>query len=156
MKYLKYKNAMILCCGFPILLLLMDGVAYLVAKSDSNLNQLPQFLIVIIFAVFDLPFFIAYFQFVELTDNKIINHLWNIKTFEIELEDIKQWGHYNSVGGRYAVVSYPFIYISNKNFDVSQFDFSKVKARKYKYIRVFPYDDRLENWLKQNVLEKFL
>ncbi len=147
---------MILCGGFPLLGLLMDGIAYLVVINDTNLNQLPPFMITIFVILFDLPFFLAYLQFVELKDNKIINYLWNIKTFEIKLSDIKQWGHYNSVGGRYAVVSYPFIYISNKNFDVSQFDFSKVKARRNKFIKVFPYDDRLENWLKQNILDKFV
>lgn len=145
---------MILCCGFPILLLLIDGITYLVVKSDANLNQIPQLLFIIIFAVFDLPFFIVYFQFVELTNNKIINYFWNIKTFEIEASDISQWGHYDSVGGRYAIVSYSFIYISNKNFDESQFDFSKIKSRKYRFIKTFPYDDRLENWLKQNVPQK--
>jgi hypothetical protein len=147
---------MILSCGAPILGLLFDGVAYIVAKNDTNLNQLPPFMITIIITIIFLPAIIYSFQFVELYDNKIVNYLLHMKTFEIELSDIKQWGHYNSIGGRYAVVSYPFIYISNKNFDILQFDFSKIKSKKYKFIKIFPYDDRLEKWLQQNAHEKFL
>ncbi|MDU7337860.1 MAG: hypothetical protein E7L17_07085 [Clostridium sp.] len=153
MKYLKYKNVMILCCGFPILLLIADGISYLVVKSSTNLNQIPQLLILIIFLVIELPLFIAYFQFVELKDNKLVNYHWNIKAFEIEFSNIKQWGHFNSIGG---ITYYPFIYISDRTFVKSKFDFIKIKSRKYKYIRIFPYDDRLEYWLKQNATDKFL
>lgn len=156
MKYLKYKDVMVLCCGFPILLLLIDGIAYLIVKSSTDLYQIPQLIFLIILIVVDLPIFIAYFQFVELKDTKLVNYLWKIKTFEIELSNIKQWGHFNSIGGQYVVTSYPFIYISDRNFDTLKIDFTKIKSRKYKYIRIFPYDDRLENWLKQNASEMFL
>ena len=141
MKYLKNKNVIILSCEAPIFGLIFDGIAYLVAKSDTNLHQLPPFMITMIFTILVFPVVIFSIQFIELTDKKIITYLWNIKTYEIELSDVKQWGHYNSIGGRYAVVSYPFIYIANKNFEVSKFNFSKIRSRKFKYIRVFPYDD---------------
>lgn len=151
MKYLKNKAAMTLCCGFPIFGLLGDGIAYLVTKGDTNLHPLPPFFITIIFIVLDLPLLVASLQFVELTDSKIINYLCNIKTFEIELSDIKQWDCYNNVTtSQYSVTqSTPFIYISTQRFESSKFDFTKL--RKYKYIKSFPYDNRLKNWLEQNV-----
>lgn len=151
MKYLKNKAAMTLCCGFPIFGLLGDGIAYLVTKGDTNLHPLPPFFITIIFIVLDLPLLVASLQFVELTDSKIINYLCNIKTFEIELSDIKQWDCYNNVTtSQYSVTqSTPFIYISTQRFESSKFDFTKL--RKYKHIKSFPYDNRLKNWLEQNV-----
>ena len=144
---------MTLCCGVPIFGLLGDGIAYLVTKSDTNLNPLPPFFGTIIFIVLDLPILIVSLQFVKLTDTKIINYLCNIKTFEIELSDIKQWDCYNNVTtSQYGVTqATPFIYISTESFEASKFDFTKIKSRKYKYIKSFPYDSRLKNWLEQNV-----
>lgn len=144
---------MTLCCGVPIFGLLFDGISYLVVKSDPSLYQLPPFFITIIFIIVDLPILIVSLQFVKLADTKIINYLCNIKTFEIELSDIKQWDCYNNVTtSQYGVTqATPFIYISTESFEVSKFDFTKIKSRKYKYIKSFPYDSRLKNWLEQNI-----